>query len=652
MFRFALSIAIASRSVFVSPLGSDSNPGTRASPLGTLSKAAAVAVHGDSVVVLAGEYVLASALQLGKMHSGVSWAAEGRVTVGSGVRVPTWTVAAAAGVVEAPVPTGALAPPRHLFVNGARARRAVLPDAVHASLFVGAKITPYGFALGGGRGQPCAADHGSTTPCCGQGCGGMPRCTVTPQYVCSEQHPVCTGYVYDKHFGTCGGGNSSSSSPLQIGSEFAWPQSTSPWTEPRCAVLSANASDVLLQQPCWNNLVHKACGQGARGPPNYVEAVGPSYLAAPGDWAVAGGKLSYMLRPGESAATLDARVPALEVLLNVSDAENVTFSGFTFAHATWLRPGQGDGFVEQQTGQCAVGDFQQNHGCDSSSDAFWSVKSPGNVQVVRSKGIAFERCEFTQLGGTALDFTNTTGCVVNASFFHDISGAAIQIGSFQRPDAAHTTRGNTVVDTIVNAAGVEFRGAAAINVGYTQSTLITMNDVSNLTYVPMSCGWGWSRHSCWNCTNAANNTISLNRFHDYKQELNDGGGIYMLGPQNGSVVAENWVFDQGTTSSGALYPDEGSAYSLWQRNVVTKAYKWLHLWTASIHDVRVVGNYADTARQENHGTRCPEVNNTVFKPGQPPPDAVAIMLRAGVSPNNPWHDTLRPVSPACGGSCS
>lgn len=37
----------------------------------------------------------------------------------------------------------------------------------------------------------------------------------------------------------------------------------------------------------------------------------------------------------------------------------------------------------------------------------------------------------------------------------------------------------------------------------------------------------------------------------------------MLGPQNNSVIHDNWVFDQGTASSGALYPDEGSAYSTW-----------------------------------------------------------------------------------------
>ena len=47
----------------------------------------------------------------------------------------------------------------------------------------------------------------------------------------------------------------------------------------------------------------------------------------------------------------------------------------------------------------------------------------------------------------------------------------------------------------------------------------------------LTVGWGWSRHECGTCTDAGWNTIAYNRVHGYKQALNDGGGIYMLGPQ-------------------------------------------------------------------------------------------------------------------------
>ena len=105
-------------------------------------------------------------------------------------------------------------------------------------------------------------------------------------------------------------------------------------------------------------------------------------------------------------------------------------------------------------------------------------------------------------------------------------------------------------------------------------------------------------------------------------------------PQNGSLISRNWVYDQYTASSGALYPDEGSAYSRWDSNVVSgiRGSKWLHLWTGSIHNVTVSNNFADTSYYLNHGTNCPMINNTVFPPGAPPPAAKAIMDESGVRP--------------------
>ena len=76
----------------------------------------------------------------------------------------------------------------------------------------------------------------------------------------------------------------------------------------------------------------------------------------------------------------------------------------------------------------------------------------------------------------------------------------------------------------------------------------------------------------------------------------------MLGPQNGSQIHDNWVYNQHTASSGALYPDEGSAYSTWTHNVVTDigTSEWLHLWTgahanAREHSVLVLSSNCLTA---------------------------------------------------------
>ena len=64
--------------------------------------------------------------------------------------------------------------------------------------------------------------------------------------------------------------------------------------------------------------------------------------------------------------------------------------------------------------------------------------------------------------------------------------------------------------------------------------------------------------------------------------------------------------------------------------------EWLHLWTGSIHNITVQGNYVDTNVSENHGTNCPMIDNIVFPVGQPPAAAVAIMNASGVGTGNPW----------------
>merc|ERR1739848_908715 len=107
----------------------------------------------------------------------------------------------------------------------------------------------------------------------------------------------------------------------------------------------------------------------------------------------------------------------------------------------------------------------------------------------------------------------------------------------------------------------------------------------------------------------------------------------------GTIIHQNWVYNQGTSSSGALYPDEGSAYMNFSSNVVTNigSSKWLHLWNPSIHDVAVQQNWADTSKALNRGTNCPMIDNRVFSAGEIPREAQDIMDASGVLPSgNPF----------------
>lgn len=259
---------------------------------------------GDTVHVGAGVYAEEATLELStpSAHSHTTWvAAEGGATVRGGVVVGGWApapspaAAPAVAVVSADVSALDLNhSTRHLFVNNLRCPRARLPPLVTGALFLGASIDGTGYRLAGAgptppAAIPCAANHGSSTACCGQ------KGTVTPQYQCPSSLPTCVDYVYDHHFGHCVASTSTHrpvaaapesatarltagadpSEALRPGTEMVFPQSTSPWTEPRCAVVEANSSWVTMAQPCWANLLHKACGQNVKASPTAGHGCAP-----------------------------------------------------------------------------------------------------------------------------------------------------------------------------------------------------------------------------------------------------------------------------------------------------------------------------------------------------------------------------------------
>ena len=131
--------AAVQATVFVSPSGDDTNPGTSASrPVRTLQHARDVVrslnqdMTGDVVVSLAGgTYQLTRPLALGAQDSGtgghrVVWSAASgaRPVISGGVPITGWT-RGAGGVWSAPAPAGLRT--RQLYVNGVRATRASGP---------------------------------------------------------------------------------------------------------------------------------------------------------------------------------------------------------------------------------------------------------------------------------------------------------------------------------------------------------------------------------------------------------------------------------------------------------------------------------------------------------------------------------------------
>eukprot|EP00940_MAST-03C_sp_MAST-3C-sp2_P000564 g564.t1 len=434
------------------------------------------------------------------------------------------------------------------------------------------------------------------------------------------------------------------------GVELVYTANGSPWTESRCTVDSVNRTyegnfNVFMKQPCFATVQQKPCGQSTHVP-RHIENTGVDDVGA-GEWLldfshVSGPRIVYFPLPSETnIEELTFVLPQVETLLEFeADAHaSVTFEGIIFEHATWLRPNTGLGYVEQQSGALVSKPGTQ---C---VDYEWEPM-PSNLMLSGARETVFENCTFRHLGAGALTFDrgahdNTVrGCV-----FADVSGTAVQIGrydTFNVTDPDIQELRNRVLDSRIQNVATEFHGNAGVSVGYSYGTQIERNIITNLTYSGISIGWGWSREQD---TYAGSNSVNLNRIDGFKLQteypgaaLGDGGGIYALGPQQGSEMKGNWVSRMGAgRGGGAFYPDEGSAFWEIFENVFSNASfcaddcEWLHIWTSSIHDITVHDCFTDTGTQENHGTNTSVSNVTVVTDGNWPQAALSIMGVAGPS---------------------
>ena len=131
-------------------------------------------------------------------------------------------------------------------------------------------------------------------------------------------------------------------------------------------------------------------------------------------------------------------------------------------------------------------------------------------------------------------------------------------------------RDNRIANNHVHATGVEYMGAIGIWVGFAQRALVAHNEVHDTPYTGISLGWQWNPQP----TPCKQNTVEWNHIHDVMKNLGDGGGIYTLGFQPGTVIRGNHIHDvrrsryaQAAPNNG-MFIDEGSKGFLFERNVI------------------------------------------------------------------------------------
>lgn len=200
--------------------------------------------------------------------------------------------------------------------------------------------------------------------------------------------------------------------------------------------------------------------------------------------------------------------------------------------------------------------------------------------------------------------------------------------SFTSPDARMCSN-IEISDNVITDTGCEFAQSPAVALYYVRDILLTHNTIKNTSYSGISMGWGWGT----DVSECKNNSIEYNLIENVVTELNDGAGIYTLGPIRNSKILGNYIIksnDGGTGIRGGIYADEGSAYLEISQNVVRQCEKWIYAReNARLSNITVHDNYSDTENCEIDSEAVFVGTHTVCKDNIWTQQAKLIMEKAG-----------------------
>lgn len=325
----------------------------------------------------------------------------------------------------------------------------------------------------------------------------------------------------------------------------------------------------------------------------YVVENSLDYLTKPGEWYLdsRNNSILYYAENGENPNNVQFVVPVLDTLLAAkgNGKQNILISNIKFSdiNFSYSKSAWGVNLNQQQYGYKALLetykrtnsqlypwlDFTQGFSGDQAA-----LDCGAAISLESCEKWVFNNCTFTHLGNYAVGIANySNNNIISNCLFSDIGGGGIFIafnylGGLNKNFPNNISpAGNQVLNCTITNCGVIFPSGVGIGIMQANHTLISHNMIYNLPYSGISVGWTFSS-SQDNYTSY--NTIEYNHIYNVLQSLTDGGGIYTLGKQVGTIYKGNYIYNitrnknaSGAASNGFFF-DVGSSALKLDSNVV------------------------------------------------------------------------------------
>lgn len=288
------------------------------------------------------------------------------------------------------------------------------------------------------------------------------------------------------------------------------------------------------------------------------------FVDSPGEWFFDSktGELTYYLREDENISSLSIRVPLVDTLVRISGTQDLRvhdflMRGLRFEDTTWKSPFE-KGYVGFQGGT-----LRSSMGLAEMQKAALEIENAENVRV--------ERNVFRNLGGAAIHLkSGTSRSQIRGNQIYQVSGMGIVVGgdslseynpSLASYDLSRISSEDLIENNWIHSIGREYVGSAAILTGWVRKIQISHNEISKTPYSGISLGWGWTAQRSL----MESNSVTSNRISNVMNLLDDGGGIYTLSAQPGSIIRGNEISNlvrsmfAWVTHIAGLYFDQGSS---------------------------------------------------------------------------------------------